>query len=251
MQNALLEPQTIVLLGGTSEIGRAIASELITPATRTLVLGCRRPDDAVAGELARDGLHVEVAHFDALDPASHDAFVRDVADRFGDVDVAIVAFGVLGDQDDAERDPVAALEVLQVNYTGAVVACLALAARMRAQGHGRLVVLSSVAGERGRASNAVYGSTKAGLDAFAQGLGDSLRPDGVQVTVVRPGFVHSRMTRGMKAAPFATTPRVVGELAAAGVRSGRHTVWAPGVLRWVFTVLRHVPRPVFRRLPLG
>ena len=79
----------------------------------------------------------------------------------------------------------------------------------------------------------------------------SCQGTGVRVTVVRPGFVHSRMTRGMKSAPFATTPRVVGELAVAGMRHGRHTVWTPGILRYVFSILRHVPRPIFRRLPLG
>jgi decaprenylphospho-beta-D-erythro-pentofuranosid-2-ulose 2-reductase len=121
---------------------------------------------------------------------------------------------------------------------------------MRRQGHGHIAVLSSVAGERARASNFVYGSSKAGLDAFAQGLGDSLHGTGVRMTVVRPGFVHTRMTRGMKSAPFATTPRVVGELTAAGMRKGRHTVWTPGILRYVFMVLRHVPRPIFRRLPI-
>jgi decaprenylphospho-beta-D-erythro-pentofuranosid-2-ulose 2-reductase len=140
---------------------------------------------------------------------------------------------------------------VHVNYSGAVSTCLALAARMRRQGHGRIAVLSSVAGERARAANFVYGSSKAGLDAFAQGLGDSLVGDGVNVTVIRPGFVHSRMTRGMRSAPFATTPRVVGELAAAGIRKGKHTVWAPAILRYVFMILRHVPRPIFRRLPLG
>ena len=140
---------------------------------------------------------------------------------------------------------------MHVNYTGAVSASLALAAQMRRQGHGHIAVLSSVAGERARAGNFVYGSSKAGLDAFAQGLGDSLAGSGVQVTVIRPGFVHSRMTRGLKSAPFATTPRVVGELAVAGIRKGKHTVWTPGILRYVFMILRHVPRPIFRRLPLG
>ena len=145
-------------------------------------------------------------------------------------------------------------EVLIVTGAGGVgkttlSAGLAVAAQFRRQGHGHLAVLSSVAGERVRAANHVYGSSKAGLDAFAQGLGDSLRSDGARVTVVRPGFVHTRMTRGMKSAPFATTPRVVGELAVAGMRRGKHTVWTPGILRYVFMVLRHVPRPIFRRLP--
>jgi decaprenylphospho-beta-D-erythro-pentofuranosid-2-ulose 2-reductase len=251
MQNALHEPQTILLLGGTSEIGRAIVSELISPATRTLILACRRPDDAQPGHFAREGLDVVVEYFDAAETANHDAFVRMLAADHGDIDVAIVAFGQLGSQEEFDHDPQRAAEVVHINYTSAVAVCLALAARMRQQGHGHITVLSSVAGERARASNFVYGSSKAGVDAFAQGLGDSLAGSGVRVTVVRPGFVHTRMTRGMKSAPFATTPRVVGELTAAGMRAGKETVWTPGILRWVFSILRHLPRAVFRRLPLG
>ncbi len=251
MQNALREPQTIVLLGGTSEIGRAIVDELLSASATTLVLACRRPDEAQPERFARDGLEVVVEHFDATDTESHDGFVRELAAAHGDLDVAIVAFGVLGSQVDFDEDPAAAARAVQVNYTGAVSASLALAGQMRRQGHGHITVLSSVAGERARAGNFVYGSSKAGLDAFAQGLGDSLAGAGVHVTVVRPGFVHSRMTRGLKSAPFSTTPRVVGELTVAGMRKGRHTVWTPGILRYVFIVLRHVPRPIFRRLPLG
>jgi len=251
MQNALHEPQTIVLLGGTSEIGRAIVDELVSASARTLVLACRRPDEANPEHFARDGLDVVVEAFDAADTETHEALAYRLAADYGDLDVVVVAFGVLGDQADFDQDPQAAAEAVHVNYTGAVTASLTFTRLMRRQGHGHLVVLSSVAGERVRAANFVYGSSKAGLDAFAQGLGDSLAGSGVRVTVVRPGFVHSRMTRGMKSAPFATTPRVVGELTVAGMRKGRHTVWTPGILRYVFIVLRHVPRPVFRRLPLS
>jgi decaprenylphospho-beta-D-erythro-pentofuranosid-2-ulose 2-reductase len=251
MQNALNEPQTIVLLGGTSEIGRAIVDELASPSTRTIVLACRRPDDAQPDHFFREGRAVVVEHFDAAATETHDAFARRLAVEHGDLDVVVVAFGVLGDQADFDDDPHAAAQAVHVNYTGAVAASLAFAGVMRRQGHGHLAVVSSVAGERARASNFVYGSSKAGLDAFAQGLGDALAGSGVQVTVIRPGFVHSRMTRGLKSAPFATTPRVVGELAVAGMKRGRHTVWAPGILRYVFSILRHVPRPIFRRLPLG
>jgi decaprenylphospho-beta-D-erythro-pentofuranosid-2-ulose 2-reductase len=163
----------------------------------------------------------------------------------------IVAFGVLGSQSDFDDDPEAAAEAVQVNYTGAVSSTLAVASQMRRQGHGHIVVMSSVAGERGRASNYVYGSSKAGLDAFAQGLNDALAGSGVKVTVVRPGFVHTKMTRGLKSAPLAATPRQVAEVAVTGMKAGKHTVWAPPALRYVFMVLRHVPRPIFRRLPLG
>jgi decaprenylphospho-beta-D-erythro-pentofuranosid-2-ulose 2-reductase len=250
MQNALQEPQTIVLLGGTSEIGRAIVEELLAPVTSALVLACRHPDTAQPERFERDGLVVDVVAFDAGDTASHERFVGDLAARHGDLDVVIVAFGVLGSQADFDGDPQAAAEAVHVNYTGAVSATLAMAAQMRRQGHGHIVVMSSVAGERGRASNFVYGSSKAGLDAFAQGLHDALAGSGVKVTVVRPGFVHTKMTRGLKSAPLAATPRQVAEVAVKGMKAGKHTVWAPPALRYVFMILRHIPRPIFRRLPL-
>lgn len=251
MQNALHEPQTIVLLGGTSEIGRAIVEQLMAPTTRVLVLACRHPDQAQPERFAAAGLTVDVVHFDATDTAGHAGLVADLARRHGDLDVAVVAFGQLGSQADFDDDPEAAAKIANVNYTGAVVATLALAQQMKRQGHGHIAVLSSVAGERGRAANYVYGSTKAGLDAFAQGLGDALAASGVGVTVIRPGFVHSKMTRGLKSAPFASTPRQVAEVAVKGIRAGKHTVWAPPILRYVFMALRHTPRPIFRRLPLG
>lgn len=251
MQNAFHEPQTILLLGGTSDIGRAIVRELLTPAARTVVLACRAPARARPDELAQPGLNVVAERFDAARPNEHEAVVEAVAAAHGDIDVAVVAFGVLGSQAEFDADPIAAADAVAVNYVGAVSATLAVAAQMRRQGHGHIVVLSSVAGERARAGNYVYGSSKAGLDAFAQGLGDSLRGTGVHVTVVRPGFVRSRMTEGMQPTPFATTPDVVAQRAVAGMRAGRHTVWAPAILRYVFMVLRHVPRPIFRRLPLG
>jgi decaprenylphospho-beta-D-erythro-pentofuranosid-2-ulose 2-reductase len=121
---------------------------------------------------------------------------------------------------------------------------------MSAQGHGTIVLLSSVAGERARQSNYMYGSSKAGVDAFAQGLGDSLAGTGVQVMVVRPGFVKTKMTAGRDPVPFSTTADAVAGEVVKGLARGSHTVWAPPVLRLVMSVLRHVPRPLFRRLPL-
>jgi decaprenylphospho-beta-D-erythro-pentofuranosid-2-ulose 2-reductase len=126
---------------------------------------------------------------------------------------------------------------------------MVVADRLRRQGHGVLVVLSSVAGERVRAANFVYGATKAGLDAFAQGLGDSLAGSGARVLVVRPGFVRTKMTTGLAEAPFTTGPDAVADATIAGLRRGAHTVWSPPALRWVFMVLRHVPRPLWRRMP--
>ena len=203
------------------------------------------------GELERPGVTVATAHFDATDAAGHDAFVRDLVAAHGDLDVVVVAFGELVDQAELDDDPERAAAMVTVNFTGAVSSSLAVAAQFRRQGHGRLVVLSSVAGERVRKANFVYGATKAGLDGFAQGLGDALAGSGASVLVVRPGFVHSRMTAGMKAAPFATTPSAVAEATAIALQKGRRTVWVPATLRPVFSVFRHLPGPVWRRIPLG
>ena len=251
MENALGEPQTIVLLGGTSDLGRAIVGALVSPSTRTVVLAGRHPGEMSPGDLARPGLDVETVAFDATDTASHDGFVRGLAATYGDLDVVIVAFGQLAPQEELDDDPVRAAELVTVNFTGAVSSSLAVANQFRRQGHGRLIVLSSVAGERVRKANFVYGASKAGLDGFAQGLGDALVGSGASVLVVRPGFVPTRMTAGMKAAPLATTPAAVAAATVDALRKGRRTVWIPATLRPVFSVLRHLPGPVWRRLPLG
>ena len=250
MDNALGEPQTIVLLGGTSDIGRAIVERLLSPSARTVVLAGRRPAEMRVAELERPGVEIATVAFDATDAASHDALVRDLAAAHGDLDVVIVAFGQLVEQADLDDDPARAAELVTVNYTGAVSVSLAVAAQFRRQGHGRLVVLSSVAGERVRKDNFVYGSSKAGLDGFAQGLGDALEGSGASVLVVRPGFVHSKMTAGLKAAPLATTPTKVAAATVAGLRRGRRTVWVPALLRPMFAVFRHLPGVVWRRLDL-
>jgi decaprenylphospho-beta-D-erythro-pentofuranosid-2-ulose 2-reductase len=243
MRDALGDVQSVLVLGGTSDIGIATAKALAERRARTIVLAARDPDScAGAGEGLRPA-HVEAVAFDAVDTASHSAFVDDVFERFGDNDLALVAFGVLGDED-------APVDVAHVNYVGAVSVMSELARRMSSQGHGTIVLLSSVAGERARKSNFMYGASKAGADAFAQGLGDSLAGSGVHVMVVRPGFVKTKMTAGLDPVPFSTTPDVVAGEIVKGLARGAHTVWVPPVLRVVMSVLRHVPRPVFRRLPL-
>lgn len=252
MRDATGAIQSVLVLGGTSEIGVATAKRLARDRVRRVILAARDPARAEgpAEELRALGTSVEVVAFDGADLASHEAFVADVFDRFGDIDVALVAWGVLGDQEQLATDRDAAVDAVQVNYTGVVSVSVPLVERMRRQGHGTIVYLSSVAGERARASNYVYGSTKAGMDAFAQGLGDSLAGSGVHVMVVRPGFVRTKMTEGLDAAPLATDADSVADSIAAGLRSGAHTVWSPGPLRFVMSALRHVPRPIFRRLDL-
>lgn len=250
MIDAVGNPQSILLLGGTSEIGLATVEAFATDRPLRVVLAGRPSErlDAARARLEVLGCAVETLPFDALALDTHTEIVQK-AFAGGDIDVALVAFGVLGDNERAWTDVTAAVELAQINYTAAVSVGVVLAGRMREQGHGALVAFSSVAGERARRANFVYGSTKAGLDAFYSGLTEALRPDGVHVTVVRPGFVHTRMTEGRKPAPLSTTPDAVAAVVVDAVRNRRELVWAPAPLRFVMSALRHLPRPVFRRLP--
>jgi decaprenylphospho-beta-D-erythro-pentofuranosid-2-ulose 2-reductase len=252
MIDATGRPQSVLVLGGSSEIAQAIVDRLVPARCRTVVLAGRegpRLSAAVDRAKAAGADVVESFPFEATDSAGHPAFVDRVFDRVGDIDLVIVAAGVLGDQSTDEGDPAAAAAVLTTNFTGPAAAMLAVAARLRDQGHGRLVVLSSVAGLRARQANFIYGSSKSGLDAFSQGLGDSLQGTGVGVTIVRPGFVVGRMTEGMTPAPFSTTPEAVADLVVRGIESGSAVVYAPPLLRWVFAVMRLLPQAVWRRMP--
>jgi decaprenylphospho-beta-D-erythro-pentofuranosid-2-ulose 2-reductase len=251
MKDAFGLPQSLLVLGGTSEIALATARRLIARRTRTVWLA-GRPSPALeeaASQLRGLGAEVHTVAFDALDPASHEAVLGKIFAE-GDIDMVLLAFGLLGDQARDEREPEAAVRVAQTNYTGAVSAGLVCARSLQSQGHGSLVVMSSVAGERARRANFIYGSSKAGLDAFAQGLGDALHGTGVHVMVVRPGFVRTRMTAGLPEAPLATTPEAVATAVELGLRRRSETVWVPGALRVVMAALRHLPRGVFRRLPV-
>lgn len=237
MKDALGAVQSILVLGGTSDIGLAIAARLAEPRNAHVILASRTPDESVLV-----GGKTSYVAFDADAVDTHADFVRRVFDQFGDIDVVIVAFGLL----DAS-----AAQLARTNFLGAVSVMSLVADRLKEQGHGELIVLSSVAGERVRKSNYAYGATKAGLDGFSQGLGDALAAErsGVHVLVVRPGFVTTKMTAGMDKAPLSTTADAVADAVARGLARGADTVWVPTTLRWVMMAVRHLPRAVFRRLP--
>ncbi|MEP6852410.1 MAG: decaprenylphospho-beta-D-erythro-pentofuranosid-2-ulose 2-reductase [bacterium] len=252
MIDALGAPESVLLVGGSSEIGTAIVHHLRRRGRLRRVSLAGRPSarlDAAADELRAAGVrNVDVLYLDVSRTDSHAEFTQR-AFAAGDLDVVVMAAGVLPDQAAALADPAVAVASAQVNYVGPMSVLLHVSTRLRAQGHGVLVVLSSVAAERPRWANFVYGSAKAGLDAFATGLGDQLIGRGIRVLVVRPGFVPTRMTAGLPPAPMSSSPDDVGAAVAAALSGPTATVWVPGRLRWVMSALRHLPRPVFRRLP--
>jgi decaprenylphospho-beta-D-erythro-pentofuranosid-2-ulose 2-reductase len=257
--DAVGNPQTILLLGGTSEIGLAICERYLRNAHARIILadlpGHPRKDDAIAAMTAAGAESVEWIDFDGTDTASHPAVIDKAWDS-GDVDVAIVAFGLLGDAEELWQDQRKAVQAAQINYTAAVSVGVLLGEKMRAQGFGQIIAMSSAAGERVRRSNFVYGSTKAGLDGFYLGLGEALREYGVRVLVIRPGQVRTTTTiehwkaTGAKEAPFTVDKEYVAELAVTAAAKGKDLVWAPGAFRYVMMVLRHIPRPIFRKLPI-
>jgi decaprenylphospho-beta-D-erythro-pentofuranosid-2-ulose 2-reductase len=251
MKDALGAVQSVLVLGGSSELGVAIAAKLAAPRHATVVLAGRRPDalDAETRLLERAGAsRIETVTFDATHTDDHEAMVDKVVGLIGDLDVVILAFGQLGEQGTDESGGDGAVRLAMTNYVGAVSVGLAVARRLREQGHGTLIVLSSVAGERVRRANFIYGSSKAGLDGFAQGLGDALAGSGARVLIVRPGFVTTKMTAGLARPPLATTPDAVANATVRALRAGKEVLWVPGTLRWVMTVVRHLPRGIFRRL---
>lgn len=239
------------MFGGRSEIGLAVAHRLA--AGRTIVLASRPggSDPGLAAPLESAGaVAVETVDFDADDLPSHAAVLDEIETRVGPIDVAVLAFGILGDQEVAERDAGAAARILHTDFVAQAALLTELAERMKPRRSGVLVAFSSVAGQRVRRANYVYGSAKAGLDGFASGMADALHGTGVTLIIPRPGFVIGRMTDGMDPAPFSSTPDQVADVVAARVRARRAgVVWIPWQLRVMFAVARLVPQPIWRRMP--
>src|SRR4051794_5453189 len=245
--------RTVAVFGGNSEIALAIVDELAAHGLERAVLAVRDPAKAPGvDKLRARGVAATAIAFDAEQTDTHDGTVEQAFAALDgrDIDLAVVAFAVLGDQARAKRDAAAAVRLATTNFVGAVSVLTILAERMRRQGRGAIVVLSSVAAERARQANYPYGATKAGVDAFAQGLGDALaRTDGnIHVLVARPGWVKTKMTAGDRPKPLATEPASVAKDILDGLDRGAHTVWSPRALRPISAVMRLLPRPLWRRI---
>ncbi len=253
MFNAVGVPSSVLVLGGSSEIGLAITAEYLKRGPMRVVLATVPNDPAapaaVEAMTAAGAMSVQQIDFDALDTDSHPGVI-DAAFAGGDIDVAIVAFGIQGDDEQAWQDQKLAVLEADINYTAAVSVGVLLGEKMRAQGHGQIIAMSSVAGERVRRSNFVYGSTKAGLDGFYLGLGEAVRAEGVRVLVVRPGQVRTRLSAHVAEAPLTVNKEDVAQRVVAAVEKGKEIIWVPGPFRFIMMALRHIPRPIFRKLPV-
>jgi decaprenylphospho-beta-D-erythro-pentofuranosid-2-ulose 2-reductase len=242
--------ERVLLLGATSGIARSVARELAAQG-HPLVLAAR--DVEAAERLAADltvrfGTEARVWAFDALDFASHGALAERAAGE--EVGGVVLCYGAMVDQAEAQRDPARALEMIQVNYASPVSVLERLAPVLAARGRGFVCALSSVAGDRGRPSNYLYGSTKAGLDAYLEGLRPRLHRDGVAVINVKPGVVDTGMTFGMERLPLMAPPDRVGRDVARAIRRRATTVYTPFFWRFIMLVIRALPTRLYRRLAL-
>lgn len=253
MIDAVGNPQKILLLGGTSEIGLAICEEFLKRKPLKIVLAAMPSDsmrDSAVEQMKRAGASsVEVIDFEATAFGTHPEMI-DQAWSGGDVDVAIVAFAMLGDAEELWQNQAKAVLACELNYTGAVSVGVLLGQKMKAQGFGQIIAMSSAAGERVRRSNFVYGSTKAGLDAFYLNLGEALEEYGPRVLVIRPGQVRTRMSNHLKEAPLTVDKEQVAQLAVTSVAKKKSLVWAPPLFQLVMLILKLIPRPIFRKLPI-
>ena len=246
-------PQNVVVLGGGSDISRALLRALAGRRLSSVLLAGRTVESLEGAVKDLQALRVdkvEVSVLDVTDVGALEKFADLAAERLGTIDLVLVAAGVLGTAELSALDAPLVASLATTNFTGPAAAMTAFARVLRAQGHGRIVVLSSVAGYRVRAANFVYGATKAGLDGFALGLGDALVGSGVKVMVVRPGYVRTKMTEGRKAVAFAVDASDVADAVVRGLEKDAEVVWVPSWLCYVFGLLRLAPRFLWRRIPV-
>jgi short-subunit dehydrogenase len=246
-------PGTVVVLGAASAIARAVAAEFARRGYDLLLAG------RDAEELERLALDLRVRHgivaralaFDALDFPAHRAFVEACREASGDsLSGAVLCFGYLGDQSLAQADPSEAKRILDTNLVGAVSVLGLLANHFEEKKGGFLCALSSVAGDRGRQSNYVYGSAKAGLTVFLQGLRNRLSRSGVRVITIKPGFVDTAMTFGRPGMFLVASPEAAARRIAAAVLGGADQAYVPRFWRPVMLLIRMIPEKLFKRLRL-
>ena len=247
--------QSVFLVGGTSEIGLAIVDSIFEKKRgQRLVVSVKSDSDveSVKNDLVNryNGVLIDIVVMNMLNSGSLEATTQSTF-ATSQVDVVILAAGLLPDAEESFNDAQVAVNSTKVNFLGPIEIGTEVIQQFRKQGHGRLVVISSVAGERPRKDNYVYGAAKAGLDAWANGLADSVHGLPIRVLVVRPGMVRTKMSAGLPEAPFTCDPDVVGRAVLRRLNKGPALIWVPGKLRIVMSVLRHLPRFVFRRLSRG
>jgi len=252
MENNFGQPQSVVVFGGSSDIARALTKRLCASRANTVIL-CGRNQELLdeSAEEAKDygASTTDTVVFDAEDVSNAAQVVTDAFEKVGgNVDLVVIAVGLLGDQFAQENDAAAAASVALVNFAWPVAALAEIRRRLVAQGNGRILVMSSVASIRIRRNAYLYGGAKAGLDRLCDGLADSLEGTGVRLQLLRPGVVRTRMTTDQAPIPFTTGPEEVAGYVMRGLATNDRVIWSPPIMRYAFAMLRHLPKPIWRKV---
>jgi len=237
----------VLVLGATSAIAQAAARVWAKRGAELFLVarnGARL--SAVAEDLTARGAKVLTLAQDLDDASLHEGLIENALMALGEVDVVLLAQGVLGEPAETDRDPAAAERVLRTNLTAPVQLLTLVAQRLRAGAS--IAALSSVAGDRGRAQNGVYAASKAGLDAFLSGLRQRLRGRGVRVVTIKPGFVDTPMTAGMRKSPLFASAAAVGRGIVRAIDRKRDVAYLPGWWRFVMLLIRAIPEAFFKRM---
>lgn len=240
----------VLIIGATSAIAESVAREFAQRGDALVLAGRREPQlRAIADDLrVRGAAHASIAVFDANDTAAHAALIEQAAQAMGGLDVALIAHGTLSDQAACEQSVELMISEFQTNALSAMALCTLLASRFEAQRGGSIAVISSVAGDRGRASNYVYGSAKAAVTAFTSGLRARLTPAGVNVLTIKPGFVDTPMTAAVKKNALFATPAQVGVAIHRAILARKAVLYVPWFWWGIMQIIKNVPEFIFRKL---
>ncbi len=240
--------KNVLILGATSDMAQAMAKKYAAEGW-SLTLAALESEllDPIAGDLrVRSGTDVQALAFDATDFSNHRDFYESLETK---PDAVICVFGYMGDQILACTDFDEARRIIDINYTGAVSILNVVVEAFEKRGSGSIAGISSVAGDRGRQSNYIYGSAKAGFTAYLSGLRNRLAKSGVHVMTVKPGFCRTKMTENLELpAALTATPEQVAHAVFQGLEKRRNTVYTLWMWRWIMLVIRHIPEVVFKRM---
>ena len=243
-------PNRILIIGATSAIAEQLARLLVSNGAACYLTGrdTSRLEIIAADLRVRGARQVEIESLDVTDAHALDGLIARAAEALGGLDTLIVAAGLLPDQNQVNTDTNRLRETLEVNAISARVVLSEAANYFEQQGHGQLVAIGSVAGDRGRAVNAAYGAAKGALEIFLSGLRQRLHPRGVQVLLVKPGFVDTPMTAAFKKGPLWASPERVAKDIVRAIEQGRSVIYTPWFWRWIMLIIRLIPEPIFTRL---